>query len=152
MVEYKFKKGDLIKAFLPGTRIKHICIILEDEQEDGHTKCLSVCNFTSKIGKKSDYSIDISSYNLPDDWFNPIKPTSWIRCNEIGCLHMTNFTVDDILGNLIVMFPDLWKEICKAVYSCPISDKLKQFCDCEYEMIEQKISEGEINIPDCGCK
>jgi uncharacterized protein YifN (PemK superfamily) len=149
--ENKFKTGDLFKADLPGTKIKHICIILEDEPMNGHIKCLPVCNFTSKSGSIDDYSIDISHYNLPEEWFDNKQPESWIRCNALSCVFMTNFSKNDRLGNLEESFPELWKEVCNAVFNCPISDRLQNLCDCEYEEISHKIDMGLIAQPDCGC-
>ena len=150
---YKYKIGDLVKAYLPNnSKIKHICIILENENEFGHIKCLPVCNFTSKIGKKNyDYSIDISKFNLPEIWFENKKPESWIRCNDVDCIYNQQFSEKDILGNIRLEFPELWSEVCKSVMSCTISARLSHICDCEYEKINELIELGQIKIPDCGC-
>ena len=150
---YKYKIGDLIKAELAGSKIKHICIILENEDNFGHIKCLPVCNFTSKMGNgTSDYSIDISKYNLPNEWFENKQTESWIRCNETDCIYNMKFSEKDILGNILVQFPDLWSEVCKAVHFCDVvSTKLNQICDCEYEKTNNLIEQGIIETPDCGC-
>lgn len=150
--EYFYKIGDIIKGDLPGSKIKHICIILENEDKFGHVKCLPICNFTSKPGGKDDYSIDISKYPLPEHWFDKgAKTTNWIRCNEVDCVHNVKFSESDILGNIKLEFPELWKEVCEAVFSCKISKKLELICDCEYSEIQELIEKGEIPIPDCGC-
>lgn len=150
--EYKYKIGDILKADLQNTKIPHICIVLENEDNLGHIKCLPVCNITSKTGSTKDYSIDISKYDLPEEWFDKGKKTnSWIRCNEIDCIYNVTFSKAHILGNILIHFPELWKEVCQAVYSCRISEKLEKICDCVYEEITESIKNGEIALPDCGC-
>jgi hypothetical protein len=149
---YKYKMGDIIKADLPGTKIKHICVVLENEDSLGHVKCLPVCNFTTKQGSISDYSIDISKYQLPEHWFEKgTKTDSWIRCNEVDCIYNLNLSKADVLGNILIDYNDLWKEVCQAVYSCKVSTRLEKICDCEYDEINSAIEKGEIPIPDCGC-
>jgi hypothetical protein len=150
---YKFKVGDLVKGYLPdSTERKHICIILEKENEFGHIPCIPVCNFTSKKGKiETEFSIDISKYDLPTSWFENKKPESWLRCRDKDCLYNQKFTINDILGNILEDFPELWKSICLNVISCPNAEKFNRICECEYEKTNELIKLGEIKKPDCGC-
>jgi hypothetical protein len=152
IIKYKYKMGDIIKADLLGTKIKHICVVLENENNLGHVKCLSVCNFTSKQGSISDYSINIAKYQLPEHWFEKgTKADSWIRCNEVDCIYNLNLSEADVLGNILVDYNDLWKEVCLSVCSCKVPSRLEKICDCEYEEINSAIKKSEIPIPDCGC-
>lgn len=145
------RKGDIVNAHLPGVQGKHICIILNDEPQNGHIQCIPVCNFTGSKVSSGEYAIDISKYQLPDNWFKNKKPQSWIRCNEKDCLYSTNFVKKDILGNIRDSFKELWDEVCNSTLNCPISDRLKYACDCNYQAIQSKIDSGLINEPDCGC-
>ena len=124
---------------------------LEKENEFGHIPCIPVCNFTSKKGdNKIESSINISKYDLPKTWFENKKPELWLRCRDKDCLFNQKFSKDDILGNILGDFPNLWKAICLSVISCPISERLNQICDCEYEKTNEIVKQGEIEKPDCG--
>ena len=147
-----FKIGDIVRARIPGTRGRHVCIILKDVTTNGHQECLPVCNFTgTKVASGGEYAIDVSKYKLPDNWFGTKKPNSWIRCNDIDCIKGTNIKNADKLGNIRDEYSALWKDVCQATANCAISSKLQHICDCEYEEIQTKIDEGEISNFNCGC-
>jgi len=99
-----------------------------------------------------EYQIDIRNYNLPDEWFETKKPTSWIRCNERDCIWSVHFKEMDILGNIKKDYPALWREVCKATVNCDIAERLKDACDCEYEVIREEILNGNEDEFDCGCE
>ena len=144
--------GDIIKAELPGVSGKHICIILKDDTTNGHQECLPVCNLTGTPVSPGEYEIDVSGYDLPDEWFETKKPTSWIRCNEKDCIWSVNFEETDVLGNIKNDFPYLWAEVCEATVNCDIADRLETACDCEYEEIRAEILDGNEEEFDCGCE
>ncbi len=150
----KFKAGDIVKAEIPNTKGKHICIILENENSNGHQNCIHVCNFTgSPVIESKQYVIDISKHDLPKEWFENKKPTSWIRCNERDCIYAYNFENEVILGNIQTDYPDLWSEVCREMVKCPISDRLKIVCNCEEEKINNQnteVSSDENNR--CSCE
>ena len=143
--------GDLIKAKIPGVPGKHICIILKDDRRSGHIECIPVCNFTGTKVKSGEYAIDISKYELPDEWFDEKKANSWIRCNDIDCIESFDIEQEKILGNIRNDFNGLWLEVCEAIKNCPISPKLEVACDCEYDVIQKQIDEGLCQPIECGC-
>lgn len=147
-----FKKGDIVKSRLRGVPKKHICIILEDEPVNGHIKCISVCNLTSAPVPLGEYGIDISHYNLPEEWFDEKKPTTWLRCNEVDCIYSCEIEDSPILGNIVVEFPKLWTEVCSLVHNCPISYRLKSVCECDFEILDKQIELGLTEPNDCGCQ
>ncbi|AXE21171.1 hypothetical protein DR864_27255 [Runella rosea] len=148
------RKGDLIRAVLPGVKGRHICIILEDESADinSHLTCIAVCNFTGSNIPEGEYAINISKYDLPDHWFEEKKADSWIRCNEKDCVKSYEVSGNDKLGNIRQAYPQLWDDVCKAVHSCPISERLKSACNCSFEEIDRKVKEGTAKPSDCGCR
>lgn len=152
IVKPKFSSGDILKAPLPGVPGLHICIILKDDTVNGHQECLPVCNMTGSYISEGEYAIDISKYELPNEWFENKKPNSWIRCNTIDCVYSANFEKAEILGNIRIDFPELWKDVCKATVNCEIADRLKDVCDCEYEEIQIEILNGNEEELDCGCE
>jgi|GEM_PF-1899737 len=148
----KLKKGDIVKAELAGVPLKHICIILEDNPTNGHIKCIPVCNITGSKPDSDDYFIDLSKYDLPEKWFDKKKTNSWLRCNEIDCLYKHSLSEEDVVGNILESFPELWSEVCEMVFNCPISARLEVACDCEFDIIKKKISLGKREAnSDCGC-
>lgn len=116
-----------------------------------HTKCIPVCNFTGSEPPPSGVSVDISGYNLPEHWFIYKKPTSWIFCNMRDCI-FASVQSEKILGNISDSFPELWKDVCRAAFSCPESERLKKSCDCHFEDIIMAIENCEIEPPECGCQ
>jgi len=147
-----YRRGDVIRATLPGTLIPHICIILEDERPGEHVKCLPVCNLTGSRIPEDEYSIDISKYDLPNHWFEKKKTKTWLRCNEIDCVHILNINSEEKLGNILKLYPDLWGEVCLAARNCPIAKRLASSCECENEIIDLQIRSGKLEEPDCGCE
>lgn len=147
----QFRSGDIVQAEIAGVPGKHICIILKDESASGHQECLPVCNFTGSEVSAGEYAIDVSKYDLPDEWFGNKKPDSWVRCNEIDCVWGTNIENAERLGNIRDKYSELWEDVCRATVNCPISSRLQNTCDCEYEEIQLQIEEGEISDFDCGC-
>ena len=148
----KLSCGDILKAELPGVSGKHICIILKDDTTNGHQECLPVCNMTGSYIAEGEYAIDISKYDLPDEWFEKKKPDSWIRCNTKDCVWSINFEESDILGNIKNDYPELWNDVCKATVNCEIAERLNEICDCEYEEIQAEILNGNEEEFDCGCE
>lgn len=146
-----FKKGDVVKSALLGVPKKHICIILEDERSENHVKCISVCNLTSKPVPDGEYGIDVSKYKFPADWFEEKQPETWLRCNDVDCIYKHEISELQIVGNLLELYPELWSDVCLAVYNCPISEKLQNICDCDNDIIEKQIRHGIIDPEDCGC-
>ncbi|WP_406842993.1 hypothetical protein [Flavobacterium soyae] len=146
------KAGDIVKAVLAGIPLSHVCIILEDEPKTGHVKCLPICNFTGSEVPPREYSIDISEFDLPNHWFEDKKPQTWLRCNEIDCVHSINVDRKNKLGNIIESFPLLWSKVCAAVHDCPIAEKLSKACDCDYKIFEKQIKLGKKEKSNCGCK
>jgi len=143
--------GDLIKAKIPGVLGYHICIILKDDRRNGHWECIPVCNFTGTEVPEGEYAIDVSKYDLPDEWFDKKKPQSWVRCNDIDCIESFDIEQEEVLVNIRKEYIELWLEVCEAVKSCPISVKLSKACDCEYKVIQKQIDEGLIKPINCGC-
>ncbi|TCN60141.1 hypothetical protein D0809_09415 [Flavobacterium circumlabens] len=148
----KLKRGDVVRAKIAGIPSIHTCIILEDETQNQHTRCLPICNFTGSIIPKGEYSIDISGFDLPESWFGLKKTDTWLRCNEIDCVYSLEIEEPGKIGNICKQFPKLWSHICEAIHSCAISLRLEQACDCDYKLIEKEISLGLKTKPDCGCK
>lgn len=148
----KYRAGDIVEGRLPSDSVgqSHICVILGDSEMNEHTKCIPVCNFTGSEPPPSGISVDISEYNLPDDWFKNKKPTSWIFCNMQDCIY-ASVQSERVLGNINDQFPDLWKKVCKATFSCPESTRLKSSCNCHFEEIVSAIENCEIEPPTCGC-
>lgn len=63
------KAGDVVKASFAGIPKSHICIILDDEPQNGHIKRLPICcNFTGSEIPLGEYSIDISEFDLLENW------------------------------------------------------------------------------------
>lgn len=151
IIRQKFKKGDVIKSALLGVPKKHVCIILEDEGAENHVKCISVCNLTGSVVPNDEYSIDVSQYEFPESWFDKKKHQTWLRCNEVDCVYKHDIENCNKVGNILELFPDLWSEVCRTAYNCPISKKLENICDCDYELIEKQIEFGLLEPEDCGC-
>jgi hypothetical protein len=146
------KAGDVVRAKVAGIKGIHTCVILEDEPTTGHFKCLAFCNFTGSEVPLGEYSIDISEFELPDNWFDTKKPQTWLRCNAVDCVHSIEITKEHKLGNILVSFPKLWTKVCTAVHSCEISERLASACDCDYKIIEKEIKLEKRIKSDCGCK
>lgn len=145
----KFKRGDIVKVRIAGfSSTPHICIILDDYIEGGHVPCLPVCNFTGT--HKGENLIDVSEFNLPNDWFESIKPNTWIRCNETACIYETN--VLKHCGNIKDDYPKLWEKVCNASYSCTHSARLQNVCDCDFQIMDKKIALNLIQPPACNCE
>ena len=145
----KLKKGDVVRALDAGVKLEHIYFILEDQREDNHVQCFSVCNLTGSKIPKGEHSFELSKYDLPDSWFKTKKPQTWLRCKDVECIHKLQITEE--LGNIITSHPKLWNDVCRAFYSCQISEKFKDACDCEFKIIEKKINLGLAVEEDCGC-
>lgn len=147
----KLKQGDIVRAIDAGVKGEHIYFILEDQKDDdNHVQCFSVCNLTGSKTPKGEHAFDLSEYNLPDSWFKIKKPQTWLRCKDVECIHKLQIT--EQLGNIIQSQPKLWSDVCRAFHSCRISEKFKDACDCEYEIIEKEISLGLAEEEDCGCE
>jgi len=149
--EKLYQTGELYKVVLPNVPGTHICIILNEDNRNGHQECIPVCNFTGTKVPSGEYAIDISKYELPEEWFDEKKPSSWIRCNDIDCVDSYKVVSEEPLGNIKDDFPELWLDVCTATAACPISQKLSNACDCQYEVIERQMKDGLIPEMDCGC-
>lgn len=147
-----YTKGDVVRGRLPSDEVgqSHVCIVLQDSTANGHTSCIPVCNFTGSEPIISGFSIDISNYELPENWFDKKKPTSWIFCNMQDCIRAT-LQAEEKLGNLPDQFPKLWEEVCHQAYSCAESERLQYACDCHFEEIKKAVVRGEIESPECNC-
>jgi hypothetical protein len=146
----KLQKGDVVRASESGIKGDHIYFILEDEAEGNHVQCLPVCNLTGSIISEGEHSFDLSQYNLPEAWFKTKKPKTWLRCKDVACIY--KLQVIEEFGNIIESQPKLWSDVCRAFYNCPISEKFKNVCDCEFEIIDREISLGLSDAEDCGCE
>lgn len=147
-----YNAGDVVRGRLPSDDVghSHVCIILQDSTANGHTTFIPVCNFTGSEPLQGGFSIDISGYELPEEWFGRKKPTSWIFCNMQDCIHAT-LQSEKILGNLLHQFPDLWEAVCHQAYNCAESERLQYACDCHFAEIKEAIVNGEIESPECNC-
>lgn len=125
----KLKKGDLIKTELSSVPGIHVCVILEDEGSNRLVKCLPICNFTSNPPENADIVIDVSDYNLPDEYFNKKKTTSWLICKENQCTYSSNNY--KYLDNLLTKHPKLWEKICSASSKWESNNILTSVCECE---------------------
>lgn len=125
----KLKEGDLIKTELSGVPGIHVCMILEDERAGKLVKCLPICNFTSNPPKNMDIAIDVSDYNLPEEYFNLKKSTSWLICKENLCSYPSSDYI--YLDNLLINHPKLWEKICNASSKWESNKILTSVCKCE---------------------
>ena len=129
--------------------MSHIYFILEDETDDNHVQCFSVCNLTGSPVPEGEHAFDLSQYDLPENWFEEKKPQTWLRCKDLECIHGLQITKH--LGNIIDSNPKLWGDVCRAFHSCRISEIFKEACDCEYDLLGRQIDLGLIEEEDCGC-
>ncbi|TRW97176.1 hypothetical protein [Flavobacterium gawalongense] len=146
----KLRKGDVVRAIDAGVKWEHIYFILEDQTEGNHVQCFSVCNLTGSKIPKGEHAFELSEYDLPEVWFKTKKPQTWLRCKDIECIR--KLQIIEELGNIIESHPKLWSDICRAFHSCRISEKFKNACDCEYEIIQREINLELYKEEDCECE
>jgi hypothetical protein len=127
-MEKEFKDlilGDVIWAHDTVGNHQHIYILCTEPKSDS-VDCIMAVNITSNCRECCEQCVDIDGERIPPDWFNVVKPKSFIRLEQPSCINKDNYkkTHYTFKGNL-QQFPDLFDQIC---LKCP--QILSKVCSC----------------------
>lgn len=148
----EYVAGDVIRAVINHKKVEkgqreHCFIVLNNprakSEKKQHILCVPSCSFSSKPTMCSDKKcLNLSSYGLPDEFFNKKKDTSYLRFSEPTCLE--RYQIKEHITNL-KSYPKLWQDICELMnqhYGDEI-EMLEDACNCSC------LDENEIQVTFC---